>query len=285
MPDANAMIRGRSYLSVVQWPDEWSEDDCIGALVHAGGGDVFIARQAVRRGVPGVVHRGDYDEIEAGARGVADMGAVAFAAHPAKMDGQPSAVQAKQVLPAGPGRWEIDPWRRRRDDTTKHIIEPGELFLIVRGTTRSTTTRVGSDTGAAAGDAMLYGTGIAAMNAADGAYGSRSSSTEVSELLELQTRDGRRYLIDGRKFNETSLHGDASLSARDACDLVMRTVAACSPRALIDRSFNDFRCPPDILKRHFIGTSAGTVTKTGTGPAFEFYCRWVRLMYLTMLAG
>jgi hypothetical protein len=109
----------------------------------------------------------------------------------------------------------------------------------------------------------------------------RDAKTTLTEVLDVHLRGGRSVRFDGRRFRFDVLP-ERGLTDRDNMDRLGVLLGEASPKAVVDTSFQDFRCPPDVIQSYFVGGPAGVRKRTQHG-AFDFYSAWAVLMYTEML--
>lgn len=286
-----------AYLSIVQWNDAGDphkhEFARIEALVAAAAMDPDQAALAVRRGVPQVVMQIDAavrDDILAVLHA---RGHLAFAPTRSEIRGfgRPAAQMIKSLSRMdgwyGCEMWRSEPTSFRCDD----------IFLIVRGSLRTTTARSAprrhrsSDGGLAWGGGML----MAPTHLPFGHLGdflpdepigpSKSTSTSMSEVADLYRRDGSRLRLDADKLSFEVLGEQRGLSDRQNMDTLLDLLRRDCSGAIIDEMFKSFRCPPQIARRAATSISGASSETTTDRPVFDFYSPWCYLLYRSLLPG
>lgn len=279
-----------AYLSVIDWPDGLDPEARAHVLVKAAGLDLYTARLRVARGTPQVVAR----LPDARARGGLDVlhraGATAFAPTRAELSAVAAPVRAKRIVPADGApepMFMVEAWR----GDGLGMLARG-LFPPIRARVEQATSRVSSGSathgGIAVGGTAIAGRGAGIIAAGiEGASGGvdRTTSLHVVELIDLHLHDGTRVRIDGTKFSFDILGHERGHADRQNMDRLALRLAQAAPRAMVDTSFKGFVCPPEFARDSWTSTDASSVHTSDQAPAFEFYSRWVSLMYRSLLAG
>lgn len=270
----------RAYLAVLQWPDSMDHAAQAAAITTAAGLDPYIAAQAARRGAPQIVARLEPDAADRGAAYLHSLGATAMAATQSQM-AAPEPARLKRLTAAGPS-YTCETWR-----AAPVTLPMADVFLMVRARLRSTQTRTRGP--APGGKAALYLGGPTAAALAYAAHAmdtpARSTQIQLDDLLDLWLVGGSRLRIDAARFDFDILGPDRVRLDRDNFELLVNRLRAQCPRALYDEGFADFRCPPEILRSHFVDSPGHSVRKTSEAPAFEFYSVWAWLMWRRLMAG
>ncbi|MGD9789236.1 MAG: hypothetical protein AB7V21_01215 [Phycisphaerales bacterium] len=303
-----------SYLSVVQWPDTFTEQDRIDALVEATEAghrvnsaslaiDDAQARLILRRGVPAIVRWMHRDAAKAAEESLSTLGVAAYAIDVLAMGELPEVHRLRAVFLAeggagSPGTvYAIDTWKevlaRMRLDS---------ISLIVRGwVTQSTTTVTPGDGGmmdADWGGRGVHGsTWMATMGPEAAVLGAmfddtggsggvmRESSSRRFAMLDLWDVNGQCYRVESKKFDFSILGKDKTVTNIENIDRLAVRFAKEAPRAVVDTNFASFRCPPDIVKNHARSIGRGVRTTRDDVPGFDLYSSWLYLVTRRMMGG
>ncbi len=303
-----------SYLSIVQWPDSFSEQNRIDALVEATEAghrverasiaiDEAQARLILRRGVPAIVRWMHRDAAKAAEESLSSLGVVAYAIEVLAMGELPEVHRLRAVFLAEggvglPGTvYAIDTW-----EEVLSTMRLDSIALIVRGwLTQSTTTVTPGDGGVMDADWGARGvhasvwTGTIGPEAAvlgamfDDTGGSggvrRESSSRRFAMLDLWDVNGQCYRVESKKFDFSILGTDKSVTNIENIDRLAVRFAMEAPRAVVDTSFASFRCPPDILKNHARSIGRGVRTTRDDVPGFDLYSAWLYLVTRRMMGA
>lgn len=275
----------KAYLSIVEWPGGVSEADQARALAAAAEMDPYHATLAVRRGFPQVIARLDALTAELAVERLREHRVVAFAPRQSSLEQHARARRIKSLSPAlgsSPPMYLCEMWR---DDQA--VLNTADLFLIVRATLRAGESRTSRDPAASLNSAAagyVIGGLPGAMLASHASGGvQRTTSTSLTEIMDLYLRDGTRMRINADKFSFAVLGPDMGFSDRQNAALLLKRLRHDAPRAIVDTSFEHFRCPPDIVRSHFSDLGNSAVSRTTEAPAFDFYSPWCAMMYRALL--
>lgn len=266
----------RAYLTVLGWPAGSSEDDRIEMLVRAAGLDPYNARLAVRRGAPQVVCL--VDALIAGdvVGALGTLGVRAAAPTRSAMEALPEAVRGLRV-----GRPKSSPRMlgvKLKDGSTA-LVDPGAVSAVLRATVATTRTSVdsGGDSSGMMSAMMVGGMAGAAVHAALSGDGPARKSVEsrAHHIVELQAGDGRRFRFDPRL---PATQAEKLEPGGERMDRLAVSLAEACPNALVDHSFREFRCPPDVLRTASSVTGTKSVTTKDEWPLFEFFSAWMWLV-------
>jgi hypothetical protein len=185
----------------------------------------------------------------------------------------------------------IELWR-----SGSHTVNPDDIDVIVRAkmseqlgrnvdrtNARELAQNIGRLGGihlAGLGWAMGGGFGLAAglyasrLYAGEGIESAPSPTARLSAKLDLHTRDGTVYQIDGDKFGFEILGDQRGYSDMVNIDRMCEYLAALAPSAAIDPYSGLFKPPPGV-ERVRIAQRAMNCDH----PTFAFYSRWAALVY------
>jgi len=278
-------VSNAAYLSIIEWPDKLSERERAAALAGAIGTDEYSAMLIVRRGTPQVACKLAVDRAADAVASLRALGAVAFAPTRDAIDALPDAQLVKRLVPARGGA-TIEPWREE-----SFTLDAGGISLLVIGKVQSVLIAGGTTPGAsdaarvarAVGGAML-GMPLG-LGSSGGGQPTQHTTDQMTTVLDVWLSSRRLRFLSNRLDTEP-LAALAAPGARfdlasnhDRVDLLSRWLAhGAAPT--IDRGFREFHCPPDVLVTTTSTSSAGTVKRrTDQAPLFEFYSRWVSMLY------
>lgn len=277
------MPADKAYLAVIQWPDELDERERADAIAHATGLDAYQADLVNRRGTPQIVARLDAEAAERSAEYLHDRGATAVAVRQSAMRAAPQARRLKRLTAAEGApepMYACEFWREPPGG-----LRAADLFLLVRAHVRSNETRMQPNS--LGPNPMVFGGLDMAAAAAIAGSGSatRTSHTSVAEVLDLWLTDRARLRIDAERFNFDVLGEGRGRTGRENLDGLLALLRRDAPRAIVDEGFQGFRCPPDLVRSHFIDAGGASVKRTSDMPAFDFYSTWSWLSWRALAGG
>lgn len=269
------MVKGRAYLSILEWPKAWTEADRARMLVDAAGLDEYTARLAARRGVPQIARWMDPDEAALAVGRLAATGVRAIAPDSDAMRTAGAPRRARRLSAAiGADMYQCEMWRGeaatlRMDRVVLFVL--AQLRKAERRVSQDPTRRRAMVTGMAVGgvEGALLGAALT------GPAASATTRTTVSHVLDIYTGDGQRLRIDSDKFGFDVLGPERGVTDRESMSRLVERFARQAPRAPFDRGFESFACPADVVRTHFTDAGSDAVTRTSETPAFEFYSAWV----------
>lgn len=273
------MPTDQAYVAVLQWPDNFGEAEQTDALSNALGFDTYTAAQIARRGVPQIVARLRSDRAEPAVGALRDSGATALAVGQAEMARAPEPVLIRALAPAQGATepmYACEMWRA--DPVTLRLRD---VFLMVHAEVRSSETRTGAE---------RTGSGLLAADAAEalmigGASPVRSTRIRLGALVDLWLRDGTRLRIDSERFNFDVLGDQRDVTGRANAERLISLLRAKVRGAIVDNGFRDFRCPPELVRSHFIDAGPTAVRRSSDSPAFDFYSVWSWCVWRALAAG
>lgn len=281
-----------AYLSIIEWPDQLTEHDRVVALASAMGTDEYSAMLIVRRGTPQVACKLAVERAPGALDALRARGAVAFAPTRDAIDALPDATPVKRLVPGKSHAAEVEPWR-----APAFALNAAEIELMVIGKVRSTLV-AGGTSGASSGAAdavraigtAAIGLPLTALGGSDSAQPAPHGTDQMTTVLDVWLSSRRLRFVSNRLDTEP-LAALAAPGARfdlasnhDRVDLLSRWLARAAPT--IDRGFREFHCPPDVLVTTTSTSSAGTMKRrTDHAPLFEFYSRWVSMLYKKLRSG
>ncbi len=283
-----------AYISVVQWPERFTRQDCTVAVVDATGMDPFHADQRVAKGTPVVIQRMEVGgPAEAAVARLRTHGAMVFAPTESVMASVPPPIRLKRIekaMGAPKPMFMAELWpagrqalRGGRDGETHRGIIAEEMLLIIRARVRQGSSVTNIDVTPNPLYHNAYGVGFDLETSV-----TRESTISVRDVMDIYLRDGTRYRIDGSKFNFDGLGKDRGYSDNVNADKVAVMLAESNRRAMVDTDFGSFNCPEGLVRgaggRERWMNSTG-VLKRDDMPLFEFYSIWAYLMYRRLMKG
>jgi hypothetical protein len=110
------------------------------------------------------------------------------------------------------------------------------------------------------------------------ASGSETKEFRTSDRLDLHTRDGHVFQLDGDKFGYAALGEMRGYSDRVNMDRMFELLQHVADHAVADHYFPLFKPPGSIRRLELPPPRTGTEDQR-----FAFYSRWVALMYRRLL--
>lgn len=123
--------------------------------------------------------------------------------------------------------------------------------------------------GGAAGLALSFGRGYAA-NARDAVV----RSIQTSDKLDIHTKDGKVYQIDGDKFGFQVLGDLRAHTDKANMDQMCELLSHIAPDEIVDPYFSLWKPPAGHHRLRL-----PEMRRNNEDPAFAFYSRWAALMY------
>jgi hypothetical protein len=261
----------RAYLSIIEWPPGQHPSEQAKALAGAADLDPYLATMAIRRGFPQVVLRTDPLTAERAVERLHEIGVIALACRQEDLARHGAPKRIKRLVPTGDlmvHSYTCEMWR-----DPEITLNTADIFLIVRATLAATQSRTAPDSSPRASSL-----GVPGMRAPV-----RLSTTSTTEMLDLYLNEGKCLRIDADKFNFDVLGEHKQLTEHLNAEALLQRLRSQAPQAIIDTSFGDFRCPPDIIRAHFSFAGHSSTTRATEAPAFDFYSTWAAHMYHHLL--
>ncbi|MFG0330685.1 MAG: hypothetical protein ACF8PN_12410 [Phycisphaerales bacterium] len=286
-----------TWLTVIHWPEEATEADLTDLLARATGGDAADCRLMVRRVPPTVVAYCTQEVGHRAAESIRGAGGLAVAISAPDIVGFGPTRKIKDIgLDARGLRFEM--WREE-----PLVLDPAELLVLVRAHVSEEIRPVSTDdswgrrlsgggpgfpfavmggwgVGGAFGIAtVVYGRQIlddlasGSMSGA-GSLRSRDRRLRISHKLDLHTRDGRVFQIDGDKFGFQVLGDQRGSSDNVNIDRLCEWFIQLAPDAAVDPYFSQWKAPPGFELVRIPHRSLNS-----DDAKFAFYSRWAAMMY------
>jgi hypothetical protein len=270
-----------AYLSVLSWPDGFTEAQKIEALVMAAALDLHQAKLATRRSTPGVICSIDTIIANDVLRVLHELGILALAPTQTQFARYPEPEQPNSVE-AFPEK-ELAAFAVRTRDGGAWTFQAPELKMVVFGRARNSTTRINSSTSSGSSYASFGTSGIVAEIATSGDDAPKyDRSMSVKPMLDLHieqsTPSGIKprliRLIGGRTRIGLIGDGDPRPSLLEKSDPIKK-LRELAPDARYELGFDSFSPPVDTQYRAIHG---GCGSHRLSMEAFSFYSVWVALM-------
>jgi hypothetical protein len=285
----------RAYLTVIQWPDGWSEEVCGRLLEQATGMDLYQATLVAKRGAPGVVAILEPQAAAEAEQVLRSRGVMVFTPLRSQMLEIPEAISVKRLWWTQVGQSHALGYERWRGQPQEGVFDPAHMFLIVRARLNSSERRVQTDRNAGTNGAMVGfmvggfgGAVVGGMISSGGSSVSSSVSTKLTESMDIYTRAPSGlvscFRISSSRFDASILGDQRGVSPAENMPKITEILLRANPRVILDQDFESFRTPPDIVRGHYVGTKSGSVTRTSEQGPFEFYSQWSYLLYRSMMS-
>jgi len=262
-----------AYLSIIRWPDSYTIDDQVEALVEATGMEPFLAKQRVSKGVPAVVHRFEESLAAEVIKPLKARRVQAFVLPHRKLDELPKPIAAKRLIPAEDApkpMYMCEPWRGEGVG-----FLTADLVLIVRAQLRKVTRgEVQTDT-----YRDLHVTPMGGVHVSTHTETFRYDKTKFTHILDMYLKNGRRIRINSDKFNFDLLGKSRALTDTLNVDMLACRLAEEAPTCLVDVGFDKFIAPAMLISSMKGEQKRHDELRNDT-PAFEFYSGWVYLLNL-----
>lgn len=278
-------VTERAYLSIVEWPDAFTEDRRVEAVVAAAGIDPGQAALAVKQKPPMFAHLINVLDRGPILQHLLEQGVLAIAPTRGELARMPEPIHAKRLAEAmgSEGRlYMVEPWRGESQG-----LRTNDIRLLVRASVRKAAPAARPDrygnlpntaSGLECGDGGFAAAALSGSMTGEGT--DRSARLLTTEILDVYTSDKRRIRINGDKFGFDVLGKDRSYTDRHNLDELTIRLAELAPNAYIDQGFARFRPPPDVRPR---SQPAGDAAPRADLAAFDFYSPWFALVYAALL--
>lgn len=268
-------MAGHRYLTIIAWPEGWDRERVADHLAPAVGTDARTILSRLRP-PPGILALLGDDQSVAGAMAMQEVGGDGFTCSLDDLAALGPTLKIKD-LDVIDGTLEVQLWRG-----APTRLDPSEIDVLVRVHLSSTQGRSSTPPPEFDGLAsMQWGAGgsrgwagrlHARRRYADFATSDRR--VRISHKLDVHTRDGRVFQIDGDKFGFRVLGelrgGSDNVNIDRMCDLLVHL----SPDIVVDPYFELWRPPPG-----YEALQLPLMQVNGDDPAFAFYSRWAAMMY------
>lgn len=281
-------VTERAYLSIIEWPEAFTEERRVEAIVAAAAVDPGQAALAVKQKSPMVAHLINVLDRAPILQHLREQGVLAIAPTRAELARMPAPIHAKRLAEAmgSDGRlYMVEPWRGESEG-----LRTGDIRLLVRASVRKAAPAARPDrygnlpntaSGLECGDGGFAAAALSGSMTGEGS--DRSAKLRTTELLDIYTADKRRIRINGDKFGFDVLGTDRSYTDRHNLDELTIRLAERAPNAYIDQGFARFRPPPDVRAQSHL--AAGDAAPRADLAPFDFYSPWFALVYAAMLKG
>lgn len=266
-----------AYLTVISWPRGFDESKCVDALVGCAGMDLYQARLASRRNLPGVM-----TQIDSAVRGhilnaMHSRGILCIAPTHSEIVSYPRAEHAlgiQQFPDADPARFVIDsindsPWTFTAD----------QVRLVVWGRLKSTNAKIQSDGGPMRMSAISPEIALVKALNSQGAYLSKTIKVKQVMDLHITTSEGLRLVRMIGPHTRIGIVGDDPRPSLLDDTKPLDLVEVLMPGALVDAEFHDFDPPGTIRRESNKKNASGS---SATIECWSFYSPWIGLIKQSM---
>ncbi len=286
----------RPFLTVVKWPEGWTREEVARLLFEASGLDELTLRLRLGIAPPTIVGILTPIDAQNAVKAIVKSGGDAFVASISDLEALGPTLKIKDLRLEG-GVIVVDLWR---GPTT--TIQRSDVQILVRAQLRSMESKrvlppsllntrvypggvgIGSAGTGASAPLLLgaYGlaTGFGAAYEIDLVAGITGTGREVkiSDKLDIHTKDGKVYQIDGDKFGYSALGELRGHSDKANMDSMCELLAHVAPDEIVDPYFPLWTPPPGYQRLRL-----KNMRINNDDPAFAFYSRWAALLYRHVL--
>lgn len=286
----------RPFLTVVKWPDGWTREEVARLLFEASGLDELTLRLRLGIAPPTIVGILTPVDAQNAVKAIVKSGGDAFVASISELEALGPTLKIKDLRLEN-GIIVVDLWR---GPTT--TIQREDVQILVRAQLRSIeskrvlpasilNTRVypggvgmGNMGSGASAPLVLGAYGLAISFAAayeveaTADYAGVLRDTKTSDKLDIHTRDGKVYQIDGDKFGYSVLGELRGHSDKANMDSMCELLAHVAPDEIVDPYFPLWTPPPGHQRLRLPNMKINN-----DDPAFAFYSRWAALLYRHVL--
>jgi len=263
------------YLSLVTPPEGASEDELARALAGAGLSDAPTVRQVLMRVPPNIIGECERDVADRCAALIREMGGDAVTVPMSMIERLGGSLRVRNIT-IHEGALELTLWRGPAATIpTKNI----DVFVrasdsreeLTRGNTLSRTQ--------ASRAVAMSGPGHRMVRFAVESQAPERKLT-TNDWLDIHTRDGLVYQVDGDKFGFEVLGDMKTQGDRINMNRLLDLLSHVTPEAVVDTYFPLFRAPSSVERLKLPG-----MTINEEDPRFAFYSRWAALIYRYVISG
>jgi hypothetical protein len=276
VPRYTPAVPGKSYITVVRWPTDYTPKDRLEALAEAMGIDPYMAGLRAVQDPPFVAGR--VDDLVASdivARFKARK-VLAFALSQTNVERLPRPQLIKRLVPADGAAepmYMVELWRGEPTG-----LNTSDIFLLVRGTVDKSILRTqvsgGSASRQAGGLATIAGAGFGVVLPGPVEV-SHSTDSKLSQLLDIYLSDHTLLRINSDRVSWDVLGKQRAFTAAENTDKIAMLLGSQAPRAIIDTGFARFKAPADLDVETFSGGGSTTTRQRDQSSAFDFYSGWI----------
>jgi len=274
--------RNHAYLSVLSWPEGFTDDRKIEALVMAAALDPHQAKLSIRRSTPSVIASIEAEDAPEILRVLHKMGVLALAPSLAQFADypQPESPSSVELFPEK----DLGAFAVRTRDGGAWTFQAPELRMVVFGKARAITTHVRSEPSSGGSYIAVAGFGAAVVAASEGQSGLRyERNMSVQPVLDLHIHQHTPQgvvprlvrLTGGRTRIGLIGDGDPRPSLLKQSDPIA-DLRAHAPDARYELGFDRFSPPADARYRSCFG--GGTGSHRLSGESFHFFSVWSALL-------
>lgn len=272
----------RAYLSVIQWPSSYGEEEAAALVADVLNLDLYSARQRVRHGVPGIISRIQSLDAPRIVQHLTDAGTLAFAASESDIAALGRPIRARGFAAINSSQCSVETF-----DHGRLTFPTTGIFLLVRGSPSVTEQRPPApldhaDKMAIGGHYMIGGVAGAAMAYHEASTRRGTTRTTRTELLDIHLRSGEWIRCDGTRFSFDILGKTRGPADSVNMDTLTWWLAKAAPNAIPEANFQQFKCPLEFIRTAMRSMSANATAVTTNAPAFDFYSVWSCLLYRTL---
>lgn len=274
--------RREVYPTAIAWSEGCGASGAARLLESTGVIDPATAQRLAARHTPMILGRFDPEQSSKLVTAICNAGGDAFAPSMADIAALGPTLKIRDMRIAN-GNLDVDIWRGLSTTIRREHVQ-----FLVRGSIKSKmkadrAKRVAerasdhvmrvTQFAPRYGTAMRYSAEQSIRRMHDEAA---RSGLKVTEVLDIHTRSGTVFQVDGDKFAFSVLGDMKGHSDNVNMDQLCELIAHISPDEVVDAYFSLFRAP---VGYHRLFNFVRGMSRTGEDPAFAFYSRWAALMY------
>ncbi len=257
------------FLTLIEAPGGWSLEQVMGLLVEVGAVSAEAARGRSLRSPPCLVGLCTEEIGRLGVEGIVRAGGDAMCPGLAEVVGHGGTRKIKH-FEVEPGYLVGELWRGGAVG-----IALGDVQVLVRGDVRTMVHQSAVRGSIGTGLDALYTAEGAVTRALNDAQQARSKKiVGVSAKLDIHTRDGAVYQLDGDKFGYLVLGDMKAQGDVTNMDRTLELLEHVCGNAVSDRLFSQFKAPAQIGRFRIPGMKINN-----DDPGFAFYSRWIAMVY------
>lgn len=265
------------FITILRWPEGYTIDSQIEAVVEATGLDPHAAHQRLVKGTPLVIHRVDASIASEVLSPLKARKVMCLGVPEKTMRAVPKPVHLKRLVPAIDApqpMYLAEPWREEARG-----LRASDLFLLIRAKLKASIKgETQEDTYNTVG--VGFGGHVSVVTVTETYRYDRDQRTEA---IDLYLRDGTCYRIFGTKFNFDCLGERRGLTDMENADKLACMVAESAPDCLVDTNFDAFNCPSVFYRQWRTAPKANEIRSDNA--AFEFYSAWRFLLTKALVAA
>lgn len=260
------------YVTLVTPPDGVAFDRLVNVLVEAGLSDTPTVQSVLKRVAPCILGECEIDIAERCVARITELGGDAMIVSMRDAERLGGTLRIRD-LGVGAGTLDLTLWR---GPTTS--VRFASVDVLVRASdSRETSGGVGpSDVSrrAISGAVIRHRSAYGSLQDDLRTIAASRKKILTFDWLDIHTKDGTVYQLDGAKFGYAALGEMKTQGDRANMDKMLDLLTHLAPHAAVDTYFPLFRAPSSVKRIRLHGMRINEEDAT-----FAFYSRWAALVY------